>query len=439
MKRTMSSIAAVVVAAALTAAALTSCSGSTSSSKDSKTLNVAFWDYGPAAEANNKALADGFEKKNPGVTITLTPVAGENWGTYYANVATTIAAGKHPDLMLISGEGAQFVAKNNLIVPINDYLKNDPEAKSLQADIAPGLINGFKVDGKIVTLSNAWNDMVIYYNTDVFKAAGVQPPTSDWTWADFEATAAKLTKDTNGDGVPDQYGFTWASNEIFPGIMPWVANAGGNLTDSKVCKATADTPEVSKAVTFLESLIQKKIAPAPMPMSDVFTRFQNGSIAMFGAGRWPIGTFLPAGFKAFDIQLYPKGDTYKTVFGGSGYPILKSSKNPDLAWEFQKYTVSKAIQEQTVGTPDKPGDSIPSLRSVADTMTTVGVPPKNSQLFYDSIDKHDTLVPYPAPAKYSEYESTVLRYLQLIFAGEDSVKNGLAGMQKELEPIVTCN
>ena len=196
---------------------------------------------------------------------------------------------------------------------------------------------------------------------------------------------------------------------------------------------------MNKAVTFLESLIQKKIAPAPMPMSDVFTRFENGSIAMFGAGRWPIGTFLPAGFKSFDIQLYPKGDTYQTVFGGSGYPILKSSKNPDLAWKFQKFTVSKDIQNQIVGTPAAPGDSIPSLRSAAATMTTVGTPPKNSQLFYDSIDKHEQLVPYPAPAKYSEYESTVLRYTQLIFGGEVSVKAGLASMQKELEPIVKCN
>lgn len=440
MKRTMRSIAAVTITAALAATALSSCSSSTANdSTAGKTLNVAYWDYGPGAEANNKALATGFEKKYPGTTVTLTPVAGENWGTYYANVATTMAAGKHPDLMLISGEGAQFVTKNNLIVPINDYLKNDPEAKAIQADIAPGLINGFTVDKKVVTLANGWNDMVIYYNTDVFKEAGLPAPSADWTWDEFEATAAKLTKDTNGDGTPDRYGFTWASNEIFPGIMPWVANAGGNLTDKSVCKATADTPQVTKAVTFLEDMIQKKIAPAPMPMSDVFTRFQNGSIAMFGAGRWPIGTFLPAGFKSFDIQLYPKGDTYQTVFGGAGYPILKSSKNPDLAWKFQKFTVSEDVQKQVVGTPDAPGDSIPSLRSVAATMTTVGTLPKNSQLFYDSIDKHPQLVPYPAPAKYSEYESTVLRYTQLIFGGEDSVKDGLAAMQKALEPIVSCN
>jgi ABC-type glycerol-3-phosphate transport system substrate-binding protein len=432
-------VAQLGVAIALIGTTLSACSGSSSSSdSSSKTLEIAYWNYGPAAETNNKTAADAFVAQHPGVKITLTPVAGENWGTYYANVATLIASGKHPDIMTISGEGAQFVHANNLVLPVNGFLDKDPDAKALLGDIAKGLIDGFTVKGDIITLSYGWNDMVIYYNTDVFKRAGVAPPSPTWTWDDFKAVAKKLTVDTNGDGKPDQYGFTWASNEIFPGIMPWVANAGGNLTSNDVCSATADTPQVAKAVGFLEGLIKDGIAPAPMPMSDVFTRFQNGQIAMFGAGRWPIASFLPAGFTSFDIQLYPKGDTYKTVFGGGGYPILKSTKNPDLAWEFQKFTVGDESEKQYVGTPTKPGDSIPSRRSAAQTISKVGVPPANSDLFYDSIDKYPTLVPYPAPAKYSEFESTVLRYLQLIFAGETSVADGLKKMQGELTSIVTC-
>ncbi|ETK34970.1 ABC transporter substrate-binding protein [Microbispora sp. ATCC PTA-5024] len=431
-------VALACATATLAVTALASCSSGSDTPSGGKSLEIVYWNYGPAAESGNKATADAFVAAHPGVKITLTPVTGENWGTYYANVATLIASGKHPDLMVISGEGAQFVHANNLVLPINGYVEKDSEAKTLVGDIGKGLIDGFTVKGDIVTLTYGWNDMVVYYNTDVFKKAHIDPPKPDWTWDDFKAIAKKLSADTNGDGKPDRYGFTWASNEIFPGIMPWVANAGGNLTSDDVCTATADSPQVNKAVSFLRDLITEGISPAPMPMSDVFTRFQNGQVAMFGAGRWPIATFLPAGFKAFDIQLYPKGDTYKTVFGGAGYPILKASKNPDLAWEYQKFTVSTDIEKQYVGTPDKPGDSIPSRRSVAQTISTVGVPPANSDLFYDSIDKYPTLVPYPAPAKYSTFESTVLRHLQQIFAGETPVSDGLKNMQSELSSIVTC-
>jgi hypothetical protein len=46
------------------------------------------------------------------------------------------------------------------------------------------------------------------------------------------------------------------------------------------------------------------------------------------------------------------------------------------------------------------------------------------------------LAPFPAPAKYSEYESTVLRHLQLIFAGETTVEDGLAALQEDLSAII---
>lgn len=426
---------ALVGAAVLAVAPLAGCSSSKPSGD--KSLSIIYWNYGPPAEASNKSIANGFMSTHPGVKVSLTPVSGDNWGTYYANVATLMASGKHPDLMVTSGEGAQFLHANHLVRPINKYLAKDPAAKAIQADIAKGLIDGFTVKGDIETLTYGWNDMVIYYNTAVFKKAGVQPPKADWTWDDFKAIAKKLTADTNKDGKPDRYGFAWSSNEIFPGIMPWVANAGGNLTSDDVCKPTVDTPQVNKAVGYLQDMIKTGIAPAPMPMSDIFTRFENGQIAMFGAGRWPIATFLPK-FKDFDVQLYPKGDTYRTVFGGDGYPILKSSNNPDLAWEYQKFSVSRQSEQQYVGTPNKPGDTIPSLRSVAQTISKAGVPPKNSDLYYDSIDKYPTLVPYPAPAKYSPFESAVLRHLQLIFAGESSVADGLKAMQSDLSGIVTC-
>lgn len=430
-------VALVGATVALIGASLVGCSDE-GSSADEQSLEIAYWNYGPAAEATNRSTADAFMAAHPGVTVTLTPVAGENWGTYYANVATLIASGQRPDLMAISTEGARFLHANDLVLPINGYLDEDPEAAALLDDIAQGLIDGFTVDGDVVTLAFGWNNMVVYYNTDSFAAAGLDPPSADWTWEEFKATAKALSKDTNSDGANDQFGFTWASNEIFPGILPWVANAGGNLTSSDVCSATVDSPEVTEAVTFLNGLIEEGIAPAPMPMSDVFARFQNGQVAMFGAGRWPIASFVPAGFTAFDIQLYPTGNTYRTVAGAGGYPILQSSRNPDLAWEYQKFTVSDEIEQQYVGTPEAPGDSIPSRRSVAQRISDVGVPPVSSDLYYDSIDEHPTLVPFPAPPKYSEFESTVLRHLQLIFAGERPVADGLQDMQGELESIVSC-
>jgi len=411
-------------------------SSAASSAALSGTLNIAYWDYGPAAETGNQAIADGFMKANPGVTVTVTPVAGENWGGYYANLATLIASGKKPDLAFTASEGIKFLAQNGLVVPVNKFLESDPSAAKLKDDIAPALLQSFAYAGDITAIPNGWNNMVIYYNKKLFADAGLPEPTADWTWDKFRETAKALTKDKNGDGKTDQYGFTWTSNEIFPGILPWVANAGGNLVNDDVSAATADSPAVVEAVTFLKGLIDDGIAPAPSPMGDIFTEFQNGSVAMFGGGRWPSATFLANGFTDWDIQLYPIGKTYKTVAGAAGYAILTSAADQNLAWALQAYTVSPEIQDAQIGTPTAPRDSIPTLRSTAEKTVAAGIPPAHGDLFYGSVDHYPALTPFPAPAKYSEYEATVLRNLQLIFGGETPIDKGLATLQQELTTII---
>lgn len=439
MNHSTKRIAALLVAAGLAAAALTACSSSgTTNTKASKTIDVAYWNYGAGAVSDNTALQKGFEKANPGVTVDLTPIAGSGWGDYYANLATLIASGKHPDLTFISSEGVKFLDQNNLVLPINKYLNSDPAAKSIKADIAPGLIKSFTVGGDIEALPNSWNNMVIYYNTAMFKAAGIPAPTGDWTWDQFQAIAKKLTVTPAGAKIPSTYGFAWTGTEVFPGVLPWIANQGGNLVSSDVCKATANSAPVEKAYTFLDGLIKQGISPAPPASNDLITDFENGKIAMFGAGRWVLSTLNPSNFSTFDITRYPTGSTYQTVVGAAGYPILKSSKNPDLAWKFQKYTASAAVQDSLIGTAKDPYDSIPSLRSTAAKTVADNIPPANTKLYYDSIDNYKSLTPFPAPAKYTQFETAVLQDTGLIFGGNDTVKQGLDQMQSDLGSIVSC-
>ena len=52
----------------------------------------------------------------------------------------------------------------------------------------------------------------MYYNTKMFKEAGIEKAAT--TWDEFVADAKKLTKDTNGDGKPDQWGFTAAGASV---------------------------------------------------------------------------------------------------------------------------------------------------------------------------------------------------------------------------------
>ena len=397
-------------------------------------LNIAYWNYGPAAETGNQAIADGFMAENPGVTVTLTPIAGENWGTYYANLATAHRQRRDARHGVHRVGGHQVPARQNgLVVPINDYLANDPDAAALQGEHRPALLQSFAFGDDITALPQGWNNMIVYYNKGVFDEAGVPYPSADWTWDEFRETAQKLTADTDGDGNNDR------TASRGPATRSSRASCRGSPTRAATSSTTtsraptANSPEVVKAVTFLKGLLDDGIAATPSPMGDIFTGFQNGSIAMFGAGRWPSATFLGNGFDDWDIQYYPVGDTRETVAGAAGYAIMTSAADPDLAWAFQKYTVSerrpgRAHRHRPMRrvTPSRPSARPPQKTVEA------GIPPANGAIFYGSVDDYPTLTPFPAPAKYSEYESTVLRNLQLIFAGEVPVQEGLDTLQQEL-------
>jgi multiple sugar transport system substrate-binding protein len=436
-------LGAFAAATALAATGITGCSsggGEEAQEGDGQSLELMFWNWGSGAEAGWQRVADMFIEENPDVEVSLVPVAGENWGSYLANASTQIAGGAKPDLIYTATEGVKYLSSNNLLVPVDDLIEGDEEAEALVEDIAPNLMESLSADGQTWALPYAWNNMVMYYNTDRFEEAGVEPPSEDWTWDEFLETAKALTEDEDGDGDPERYGFTWASNEIFPGVLPWVVNAGGNLVTEDRCTVTVDSPEVTEAMTFLNDLIvTEKVSPAPSPMTDVFAQFQNGDVAMFGAGRWPLGTFIPEEFEAFDIQKWPTGKRYQTVFGVGGFPILQSSPNPELAWEFQKFASSTPVQELSVGSADAPATDIPALRSVAATLPDLGGAPANSQLFYNSVDEYDAIEWFFAPTQYSEFEAAFLRHTGLIFAGEVPVEEGLAAAQTELESIVSCD
>lgn len=419
--------------AVIAAVSLVGCSGGGGGGggggEDDNELKLMFWNSGSAVEERWRALADAFIEDNPEVTIDLVPVAGENWGTYLANAAIQIAGGQNPDLIFTAVEGLEFLSSNNLILPINDYVENDPEGQELVDGLLPGLENILSTGGEQWMMPIATNNMVMYYNTDRFTEAGLEPPTADWTWEDFLETAEALTEDTNGDGTADRYGFSWTSNEIFPGILPWVVNQDGNLISEDKCSPTINSEPVVEAVSFLYDLIyEHQVSPAPAQMGDLLSRFQTGEIAMMGAGGWPSDTFFQAGFSAFDIQKMPTGSTYATVHGGNGFATMRTASNPDLAWDFQKFATANYFQKS----------SIPAQTAIAETWPTEGAA-ANAKLYATSFTENPTIPWFPNPTQYSDYEAATLRSLQLIFAGETGVQEGLDAAQEELSTIVMCN
>ena len=377
------------------------------------------------------SLIEEFGKLYPNITVKYVPTPGDSWGDYFDKLATMIAGGNPPDVSRVAIEGTRLMVSRGLAVPLDDYMKGDPEVDEYLKDVSPRLLEAFRVDGKTYELPFDWNNMIMYYNTKMFQKEGIQPPKKEWTKDDFLKIAEQLTKRTPS-GETEVFGFGFAV-QYFSGTIPWMFANGTNLLSDDWTKSNLKDPKVLEVLQFLQDLVWKyKVSPKP-PAShaDIYSLMAAGKVAMAGGGRWPVLQMTKAGFYDFDIQYFPKWKEQVTEFGLGGVVIMKSSRYPKEAWLWAKFLASKKALEMLT----KIGQAIPARRSVAESPAMFELPPKNAKIFYESILGANAK-PVPSPPQYNRIEATWRRYLGRVLANEMAPAAALQECDKEFTDIL---
>lgn len=412
--------------------------GAGSQDAPSGEITFVFWDNTTETRAGWEAHVARFNEQFPDITVNLIGVPGTIWADYLNGTATLIAGGETPDIIWVATEGVRFLVDLDLMLPLDDLIAQEGDAlDDYFSDIAPSLLDGFRIEEQLYFLPYSWNNMVIYYNKNMFDAAGLEYPSDDWTRDDFLAAAQAMTADNDGDGNNDQYGFSGSGGAMFF-TLPWIFANGTDIVSDDFCSTNLTDPAVIEAVQFIHDMVYEyKVAPAPGTLTNTEIQFINGEVAMFGAGRWATGGMYREGFTDYDIAPWPGNPEQTTEFGVDGFGIFKSSQNVPAAWEFLKYMSSADVQEGLIASVDSgsPLGNIPALRSVADQMSQF--PPENYEIFYGSLDGN--VRPVTSPPRFNELESIFIRYVDLVMANEMTVEDAMNAAQTELMSVVTCN
>ena len=190
---------------ASTASTVSASAVSSSSSSGEKT-KISFMGWGTDSEIKTyQTLIDQFEEKYPDVEIEYIVVADNEFDT---KLQTMFGAGEAPDVFYCGVDNMMKYAATGNLYDMTDFVKNN---EIFDADnIWPALIDLYKYDGKnqgsgsIYALPKDVSVFPIFYNVDLFKEAGITPPTIDdpWDWNDYLDAAQKLTSgegDENGE------------------------------------------------------------------------------------------------------------------------------------------------------------------------------------------------------------------------------------------------
>ena len=172
--------------------------GSTVKAQGSGTVRVATWESDAALEPWNKAI-DSFEAAYPDIKVELEAVPQE----YGTKLLANMAAGTGPDVYQVGdGDVAKFVDQG-IVEPLDPYISGD-NGFDLNTTFFPAVAAFGQIGGQTYLLTKDFSPLVLYYNKDMFDAAGVDYPTADWTWDDLLSAAEKLTDDSHwGIQLPD--------------------------------------------------------------------------------------------------------------------------------------------------------------------------------------------------------------------------------------------
>lgn len=165
-----------------------SSSAAASSTAENVSLKLATWD-----NTSNTTVSDAvaaFEKANPDIKVEIIDIPSSDYTT---KLSVMLNGGSDVDAFYIKdSDTAKSLVDKGQLADLTGYIAD----AGIDLSVYNGLAENFAFDGKQYALPARTDFYVMYYNKDLFDAAGVAYPSNDWTWSEFEETAKKLTSGT---------------------------------------------------------------------------------------------------------------------------------------------------------------------------------------------------------------------------------------------------
>jgi multiple sugar transport system substrate-binding protein len=230
-------------------------------------------------------------------------------------------------------------AARGLAEPLDDLWE-----KSLKPEeFFPGALEDVTLGGHRYGVPLDTNALVLLYNADQFRAAGVPLPTGPLTFAQVRDMARTLTTADGSRRALALGTSTWQT-------YGWVGANGGEYVrvapDGRP-EFLLDSPPVVGAVRFLAGLVDDGVAIPPtapdLHSSDVFALFESGATAMYTSGSWDIAKLRKSHPETdYRATLMPVGTSgiQGSAMGGSSLFVPKGAAHRKLAFEFMTALIS---------------------------------------------------------------------------------------------------
>jgi multiple sugar transport system substrate-binding protein len=299
------------------------------------TLTFAFPDDATSSAAALAQIA-AYTSEHPDVQVTAKPFPAADYARRLLESVDSNAT--DIDLFVSSDSLLPALINRNAALDLQALLAKQSAFKP--GDFAPSALAAWQRGAALYGLPTDAVPQVLFYNQDLFTAAGVAAPAPGWTWDDWLAKAKQLTVRSNDSDTISQYGTA---------VGPWSAMVwgnGGELLSADGTQTMLDSPEAAAGVQFAADMVNvHRVAPAPKDAGgpDPVELFQGQKVAMMPGVSSLASRLLEAKlpFK-WAIAPLPIGKVAASPLSVSGLAISAHSPNAPAALDFAAWIVGPA-------------------------------------------------------------------------------------------------
>ena len=301
---------------------------------------------GPITKLIDAAAAD-FEKANPGAK--LKPIYAGSYQETIVKALTAHKSGTPPALSVLLSTDMFTLIDEDAIIPFDDLVKTDEEKKWL-ASFYPAFMLNSQTGGKTWGIPFQRSTVVLYWNKEAFKEAGLDPEVPPRTWDEQIAFAQKLTK-RDAAGNVTQWGVQIPSSGfpywLFQGLS---TQAGAILANQAGDKTHYANPGVVEALQYWMDLSQKhKVHPPGIVDWGTTPRdFFERKVAMMWTTTGNLTNVRTNAKFPFGVAVLPAGKKPGSPTGGGNFYISKkaSRAEQEAAFKFVRFmtTPERAAQ-----------------------------------------------------------------------------------------------
>lgn len=306
-----------------------------------KEITVTFWNGFTGSDGEIlKEIVNRFNQKQAGkirIKMDIMP-----WDVFFQKLPPAIATKTAPNLILLDPANIPQYAANNSIQSMHDFWS---VTGLKEKDYLANVLNLMKYKGKYYEMPMQTNLIYLYWNKDLFKAAGLDPEKPPQTMDELAGFAVKLTNPQK-----NQYGLGLVAKGGAPGYWTsFIWNNGGEFFNAKRKKSLLNSPQNVKTLEWMQDLaVNKKVTPKGVNGADLDNLLMSGQLAMYINGPWLINGLRKNKIN-FGITAPPKGSVRQQVIsGGIGFAVPAGTKKAEkrAAYELIKYWMSPEVLKE---------------------------------------------------------------------------------------------